>query len=264
MGLFFQNAVITSIRAAYKVYTSPPGVSFRPRTSHGFVFYLEGSCRYVYPDRTFTAEANTFLYLPKGVAYAIEPQGDSVCLLINFDTADPPAEKAFCRLYPNASQIRDRFYAAVSEGRQKKAGHVPEITGLLYEIIARIQSAENTGYLPYKYIRRLEPATAYIQEQYTNGEIRISALAELCGLSTRYFTKLFWAYYGTTPKKYILNLQIDLAKSILSNSAARMTDIAAACGFADVSCFSKTFKQIAGMTPSDYRKINIVTESARR
>ena len=128
MGLFFQNAVITSIRAAYKVYTSPPGVSFRPRTSHGFVFYLEGSCRYVYPDRTFTAEANTFLYLPKGVAYAIEPQGDSVCLLINFDTADPPAEKAFCRLYPNASQIRDRFYAAVSEGRQKKAGHVPELS----------------------------------------------------------------------------------------------------------------------------------------
>lgn len=259
MSLFFENVVITQLHAAFKVSTSPPHVSFRPRTTHGFVFYLEGTCRYIYPDREFTAQANSFLYLPQGIAYEIEPQGDSVCLLINFETVSPPDETALCKIYPNASQIRDCFYTAVSEARQKKAGHVSEITGLLYSIIARIQAAEHTGYLPYKYIRRLEPAMTYIQEHYTTDPIRISELAGICKLSVKYFTRLFSLYYGMTPKKYILTLQIDLAKNLLGHSVMHITDIAASCGFTDVPSFSKTFKQMTGMTPSDYRKMDIVT-----
>ncbi len=258
MGLFFENVVITTMYAACKITTTPPDISFRPRTTHGFVFYLEGTCRYMYPDREFIAQPNSFLYLPKGIEYKIYPQGESVCLLINFDTAIPPGENAICKIYPNASRIRDCFYAAISEAYQKKAGHVPEITGLLYSIIARIQSAENTGYLPYKYIRRLEPAVTYIHEHYTAGPIRISELADMCKLSIRYFTKLFSSYYGITPKKYILNLQIDKAKNLLGHSVMHIADIAGSCGFHDIPGFSKTFKQMTGMTPSDYRKITII------
>ena len=78
-------------------------------------------------------------------------------------------------------------------------------------------------------------------------------------MSVKYFTRLFSLYYGMTPKKYILTLQIDLAKNLLGHSVMQITDIAASCGFTDVSSFSKTFKQMTGMTPSDYRKMDIVT-----
>ena len=65
------------------------------------------------------------------------------------------------------------------------------------------------------------------------------------------------AVTGMNPTAYIIQMRIGIAKKMLdSDYFAPIGDIAAKCGFDDVSYFSRVFKQICGMTPSQYRKKN--------
>ena len=60
----------------YRVHTLANGaLSFTPRSRHGLVFYLNGSCDYHYPQKTYTVHPNSLLFLPQGQPYSIAPRG---------------------------------------------------------------------------------------------------------------------------------------------------------------------------------------------
>lgn len=71
----------------------------------------------------------------------------------------------------------------------------------------------------------------------------------------RYVSRLrcFRATIGTTPIRYLREYRIEQAANRLSNSQASIADIAAACGFQDISYFTKTFREMKGLTPKAYR-----------
>ena len=100
--VFMENLQVSDISRAVKIYTKKTeGIYFKPRLVHGFVYYLAGECDYVYPDASFTARENMFLYLPKGVRYEIHPRTDCRCILIDFDGAAAAKTRAFGKLYPD-------------------------------------------------------------------------------------------------------------------------------------------------------------------
>ena len=71
----------------------------------------------------------------------------------------------------------------------------------------------------------------------------------------RYVSRLrcFRATIGTTPIRYLREYRIDRATNRLTNSQASIADIAATCGFQDISYFTKTFREMKGLTPKAYR-----------
>lgn len=83
-------------------------------------------------------------------------------------------------------------------------------------------------------------------------------LAEIPGVSTRYFNELFSVFFGVSPKEYIVRMQLDTARNLLATSDDSIGRIASACGFGDVYYFSKVFRKVMGMSPSEYRKSNKV------
>lgn len=83
-------------------------------------------------------------------------------------------------------------------------------------------------------------------------------LAEISGVSTRYFNELFSVFFGVSPKEYIVRMQLDTARNLLATSDDSIGRIASACGFGDVYYFSKVFRKVMGMSPSEYRKSNKV------
>lgn len=256
--IFMENIQVTEISRAVKIYTKmTDGIYFKPRLRHGFVYYLAGTCDYVYADRRFTAAPNMFLYLPKGERYEIHPHGDCRCLLIDFDTAAPTGETAFGKSYACASALGDCFRTAAGLFRQKKIGYAAELYSVLYKIVALLQNAEKDRYLPSAKLAKIEPAVAYIAEHYKDGELRVRTLAALCGMSEKYFSTLFYLGYGRTPKDYILQMRFDKARALLSSSALSVGEVAAACGFPNAYYFSRAFRAAVGMTPSAYRKLNL-------
>lgn len=60
--------------------------------------------------------------------------------------------------------------------------------------------------------------------------------------------------FGRSPGQLILSTRIDVACTLLSNSATPLSQIADRCGYSDQAAFSRTFSRMVGMPPGRYRK----------
>jgi len=259
MPVSFEGYVLESIyRVSNFIISKSDTIHTMPRAYHGIVYFFNGNNEYIYNGERFAITANTFLYLPKGLSYTMRRYEDALCIVIDFDTAMPVAGKPFCISFKGGNEkLSSLFNSAASVYVQKKAGYQNDLLSIVYKIFSFLQESENTHYICKSQYSRLTPATEYIAENFADPDLRVSSLASMCSMSMRYFTKLFSAYYGCPPKEYILNMRLDRAKALLSDTILSITRISQDCGFSDVYYFSKLFKKTMHVPPSDYRRINI-------
>ena len=85
-------------------------------------------------------------------------------------------------------------------------------------------------------------------------DLRVTELASLCFLSTRYLTEQFVRQLGVTPGRYIDDQLILEAQRRLSHSQDSVGRISEDLGFTDPFYFSRKFKSKCGMTPLQYRR----------
>ncbi len=252
--IIFENIIVTKIEEIRKINTEKDGyVSFKSRHSHAYVFYLAGVCKYIYENKTFMAGPNKFIYLPKGKAYQIIPPENSNCIVINFQALNDITCEEFVASYSNCTQLKECFEALYNLYMQKKAGYISALLSILYKIINHVQNAEIADYIPKHFYSKIEKAINYINGHYTDENIKISYLAELSNMSIKYFIKLFHSYFNTTPKQYIIDLKLDLAKNLLSSSKTPISEIAEQVGFLNRYYFSKMFKKMTSINPAEYR-----------
>ena len=261
MKSFLDNAYVTDVSLVAKMHSAKVPQSqhryFHSRHSHGFVFWIDGRISFLYDgEEEVVGKENSFVYLPQGRDYRTMPTEDGHFILINFHTTENLDYKPFGTVFSNSAQLQGCFMTALKVFKQKKCGYRAELKSIVYMLISLVQAASSHGYVPYEYFRRIEPAINYMNDNFSKGEVKISELAELCGMSRKYFTKLFSTYYEVTPKQYLLNCQIDYARKLLLSSGEEysVSDVAERCGFSNVYYFSKLFKQRVGITPSEYRR----------
>ena len=84
-------------------------------------------------------------------------------------------------------------------------------------------------------------------------ELPLEELAAAAYLSPFHFARLFKKVTGASPHAYLAALRIDRAQSLLANSDASITEIAARVGYSSHSHFTKAFRQSAGLTPRAFR-----------
>jgi AraC family transcriptional regulator len=85
-------------------------------------------------------------------------------------------------------------------------------------------------------------------------ELDLDTLALESGYSRNYFLQMFHTATGYTPHQYLIRLRLEKAKRLIDSGATSFTDIALACGFSGHSHFTRAFRQIVGVTPSEYRR----------
>lgn len=83
--------------------------------------------------------------------------------------------------------------------------------------------------------------------------LKVSDVAGHFGYNQKYLSHLFSKISGLSLKQFIMNVRMDTANYMLSDTNASIAEIAASLGFSDSHNFSKAYKKIAGMTPSEYR-----------
>jgi LacI family transcriptional regulator len=97
-------------------------------------------------------------------------------------------------------------------------------------------------------------ALAYI-ERYACQNLSVERLLrETQHVCEKTFYTHFKASTGQTPREAIQRRQLDEARRLLTQTQISITTIAEYCGFADSSCFSRTFRAAEGRSPRDYRK----------
>jgi len=102
---------------------------------------------------------------------------------------------------------------------------------------------------------RLNRVIDFMRQNYAN-EIRLEELAHLAGMSPHYFCELFKNSAGLSPHQYFLRCRIDRAKEFLRSPEFTVSRVAKATGFADQSHFTKVFRRIVGMTPTQFRQMS--------
>lgn len=98
----------------------------------------------------------------------------------------------------------------------------------------------------------MREALAYINRHYDQNLNR-SQLAELMGFNPSYFSRLFQQQIGRSFSNHLMRVRIDKAKMYLLSTDATLNEIARKVGYTDGLYLSRKFKQIVGVSPSEYR-----------
>lgn len=99
---------------------------------------------------------------------------------------------------------------------------------------------------------RIKKMLAFIHQEYA-GRLTIAEIAGSASVSESECLRCFRATIGTTPMRYLRSYRIEQAAQLLTAGSASIGDVALQSGFQDVSYFSKTFREIKGCTPKEYR-----------
>lgn len=101
--------------------------------------------------------------------------------------------------------------------------------------------------------QKLKDVLSYIRKNIDKN-ITLEELAQVSGMSPRYFCRVFKSMTGRTPIEYVNYYRIETASQMLITTGESVTDIALNCGFNDMSYFSKMFKKLKGISPSKFRQ----------
>ncbi len=108
---------------------------------------------------------------------------------------------------------------------------------------------------------RVRRALRMFQESFAQ-DIEMESLARSVGLSRPHFFKLFKQYMGVTPNVYLNTLRSEHALDDLLRTPKTVTDIAFDLGFSSQASFTRFFSSNVGISPSEYRRVAHVTDSA--
>ena len=97
-------------------------------------------------------------------------------------------------------------------------------------------------------------AKKYVKENLTNPNLGFDDVCNHIGITKIYFGRLFQKEEGISFGTYINQCRIELAKSVLKKTNARVSEVADSVGFSNTKYFSVVFKSLVGMTPLDYRR----------
>ena len=85
--------------------------------------------------------------------------------------------------------------------------------------------------------------------------INLDDLASLVGISRRQLERLFKKYLGCVPRRYYLDLRLKKARQLLLQTPRSVSEIAIACGFVSASHFSKSYREMFGLSPREERQL---------
>ena len=230
--------VIPTKRGRYLEITRRPSYAISFCSGKGKIIYELNGVKTV-------SDRHTAVILPKGASYVLRNEEGGDFPIINFDTLEPITEEIVAISLSSPESYLDDF--GEIERLFNMGGGTAELFAAFYSLLAKLIK-ENEGRHS-----ALSPAIEYIHKNISVPELSNEELARICSISEVYFRRVFKSAYGCSPKKYILSLRIARAKELLSEGLCSVGDVAELCGFASPYHFSRSFKQITGKTPTEYR-----------
>jgi AraC-like DNA-binding protein len=99
-----------------------------------------------------------------------------------------------------------------------------------------------------------EKLIKFINENYTDTNLTLKTIEKEFGLTKFQVNNIMQRHCSTNYLRYINNLQVKLAKGLLSGKENSIQEIAKTVGYPHANSFSRAFKRITGTTPAEFRK----------
>lgn len=89
--------------------------------------------------------------------------------------------------------------------------------------------------------------------QHLSQPLQVATLAALVNISPSHYFALFKRRTGRAPMDYFTRLRMEEARRLLDTTTASVKEVAAALGYDDPFYFSRVFKSVNQLAPSNYR-----------
>ena len=100
----------------------------------------------------------------------------------------------------------------------------------------------------------LKKIVDYVNKNLSDEDMRLTLLAENMNMNPNYISQLFKKELGCGYHAYLNQVRVEMAKKYLRQTNEPISVVAELVGFSDYRIFTKIFKGIVGVTPSQFRK----------
>ena len=230
------------------------GKALSAQNAHYLLFLLKGT-RVVHANGVIlSGKEGSVFFLPQGGMYKTDCSDDSDGILVKFTTLDEVEAKPFTFIPVKANKWQTLFTSIESVWMHQKPGASARCMSLLYQALAMTEEACVRVDLPSTRQASLERSIAYLETNLRQPAFSVESMAPISGMCPTYFRQQFRRLYGVSPKQYLLNMRIRLAKDLLATTDMYVTNVAAESGFSSLYYFSKAFKCMTGKSPRAYRE----------
>ena len=81
----------------------------------------------------------------------------------------------------------------------------------------------------------------------------VTRLARVSGVSTAHFARSFKEAFGVPPHRYLLTRRVERATALLRDTDLPVTEIAFQTGWNSLGTFGRTFRDVTGESPGEFR-----------
>lgn len=264
----------TTIRVWYGVI--PDQYSEHMHSSVEVVLPHQGMCRCVVNGVEHVVKDTEVLFIPPHTPHTLSMAEGSVRNLILFDLEPLSALRGFSAINPMVQDVihltpetsicgevrvklfdmMDKYYAKPPLMNLICYSYILQIYVLMGQAYLAAHSAgeevehrqEENSWLA------INRVVEYINRNYAEA-ITLDSIASVAGFSKYYFSRLFTKYTGTSFSQYLLRKRIAVAAHLLCSTQLPIVQVSMQSGFSSLSTFNRTFKDVHGCTPTEYRAI---------
>ena len=165
--------------------------------------------------------------------------------------------RAIFRAVEEAPHLARMIRGLLDIMRDTKEFYMEEAKGIMVALLVSIarenQGEKGPAEISGKVTTPVSRALDYITLHYME-TLKVEELARWCHISETHFRRVFTEFMQMGPLEYINLVRVQAACNYLKNTDESMSDIAGKCGFTTLSTFNRNFKQITGVSPSEWRK----------
>ena len=101
----------------------------------------------------------------------------------------------------------------------------------------------------------LSASADYIRDMRINEKLSLESVANHFFINKHYLARLFKEQYGVTLVTYLQQVRITHAKRMLRFTDKSIEETGLECGIGDLNYFSRVFKKLEGVSPSEFRRV---------
>ena len=167
--------------------------------------------------------------------------------------------------FDDPQPLADLLFSIQRELKERDAGY-KEVVRLLFKqfLIYCCRHARRNGFVPQKAVpHQLEQLRQFLDQSYGEPHT-LEALAKRARLSRTSLCRAFKTYTGKRVFDYLIERRIQAAMVALRGTDEKVVTIALNSGFRDLAYFNRKFKQLVGVTPTDYKAVTAPAVAAGR
>ena len=141
---------------------------------------------------------------------------------------------------------------------EKNAGYENDIRYILTKFIMNLSATPERQQRQFSQrelrdMERMKTMLAFLQEHLSE-ELTLEKIAQSAAISETECLRCFRRNIGMSPIHFLKEYRLQHAAGLLRAGAGSISEIAASCGFLDMSYFSRAFRLLYGVTPTAYKK----------